>query len=283
MAQGISLHIGVNRVDPQHYDGWSGPLVACEADAEDMQALADSRGFESSKLLTAEATRDAVIDGIRSAAARLGGGDIFFLTYSGHGGRVPDMNGDEDDLKDETWCLYDGQLIDDELWELWHDFAEGARILVLSDSCHSGTAVRAPVSTREMEELRSAAAEVGASPGGNGFRYRYMPREAALATYRKNRGFYDGLARKLPDEPSEVKASVRLISGCQDEQYSLDGDFNGLFTGKLKRVWNDGAFEGDYARFHHEILRRMPATQSPNHFQVGREDPSFDAQTPFSI
>ena len=31
-ARGVSLHIGLNSVDPKHYGGWSGDLVACEFD-----------------------------------------------------------------------------------------------------------------------------------------------------------------------------------------------------------------------------------------------------------
>ena len=34
--KGISLHIGLNRVDPIHYAGWKGELVACENDAHDI-------------------------------------------------------------------------------------------------------------------------------------------------------------------------------------------------------------------------------------------------------
>ena len=56
---------------------------------------------------------------------------------------MPDVWGDEADKQDETWCLYDGQLIDDELYFELSKFAPGVRILVLSDSCHSGTVVRA--------------------------------------------------------------------------------------------------------------------------------------------
>ena len=50
--QGESLHIGVNKVDPAHYNGWEGTLRACEFDAEDMRALAVGKGFTASILLT---------------------------------------------------------------------------------------------------------------------------------------------------------------------------------------------------------------------------------------
>ena len=41
-----SLHIGLNAVAPAHYGGWSGPLAACEFDANDMADVARSRGHE---------------------------------------------------------------------------------------------------------------------------------------------------------------------------------------------------------------------------------------------
>src|SRR6187397_378801 len=143
MAQGLSLHIGLNSVNPKHYAGWSGKLTACEADANDMASIAGSRKFASKKLLTKKATRSAVKSAIAAAAKKLKSGDIFFITYSGHGGQLPDQNGDEDDGLDETWCLYDGELVDDELFAAWANFRSGVRILVLSDSCHSGTVARA--------------------------------------------------------------------------------------------------------------------------------------------
>jgi hypothetical protein len=40
MAKGLSLHIGLNRIDPNHYAGWSGTLNACENDARAMQDIA---------------------------------------------------------------------------------------------------------------------------------------------------------------------------------------------------------------------------------------------------
>lgn len=283
MAKGISLHIGVNRVDRKHYNGWSGPLTACEADAEDMQQIGEAKGYETRSLLTEKATRSAVIAGIEDAASRLTPGDIFFLSYSGHGGQVPDISGDEEnDLEDETWCLYDGQLIDDELGELWARFAEEVRILVLLDSCHSGTAVK-KFEYDHMVERGVIQRPVSGVEGNEAPVFRVMPDEVALRTYRGNRDFYREIAKRLPDTPSEINATVRLISGCQDNQLSIDGRFNGRFTGTLLRVWNDGAFSGNYREFHSHILRRMPSTQSPNHYVIGKPNPAFDEQRPFEI
>lgn len=139
MATGLALTIGLNAVDPKHYGRWSGELYACEADAIEMTEIAKSRDFVVEKLLTAEATRAKVMGEITRASKSLKAGDIFLLTYSGHGGQVPDRNNDEDDYQYETWCLYDQELIDDELYYLLGAFKEGVRILVFSDSCHSGT------------------------------------------------------------------------------------------------------------------------------------------------
>jgi len=284
--KGLSLHVGLNSVDPKHYGGWSGNLVACEADAEDMQAIATQQGYTSTLLKTAEATREDVIKQIRNAAKTLVKKDIFFLSYSGHGGQVPDPSGEEYDLQDETWCLYNGELIDDELRLLWGEFAEGVRILVLSDSCHSGTVLKAAYyySARGM-----AAASTGGMPASDQPRYRNMPPEVALRTYRLNRKFYDQLAadidkktKSLPG-PLPIQSSVRLISGCQDNQLSGDGTFNGVFTGILLRVWAGGRFNGNYLDFHRQVLDRMPPDQSPNHYFIGNWSAEYDKELPFTI
>lgn len=272
MATGISLHIGLNSVDPVHYEGWSGPLNACEADANDMADLAQSRGFAPAKLLTRKATRAAVLDGIAQAAKTLKSGDMFFLTYSGHGGQLPDLNGDEPDGKDETWCLYDGELVDDELYSSWSAFAAGVRILLLSDSCHSGS-----VSKELHYQARSRAAP--------GTVYRAMPDQLALRVYQAHKKTYDPILKRrdLSEALGQVKASVLLISGCQDNQLSQDGTFNGLFTGTLKAVWNGGTFKGSYRRFHTAIGRKMPPDQSPRLSLVGASNPAFVAARPFTI
>src|ERR1043166_7960133 len=119
MPTGRSIHIGLNHVDPDAYFGWDGALSGCINDARDMQAIADRLGYSSLLLLDSQAVSSRVIEAIGSAAQRLTPGDILLLTYSGHGGQVEDVNGDEPDAQDETWVLWDRQLLDDELYALW--------------------------------------------------------------------------------------------------------------------------------------------------------------------
>ena len=163
MPKGISLHIGLNRVDPAQYEGWDGALAACEFDAKDLATIARKRGFKSSDLiLTRQATSKTLIDAIGAAAKKLSKGDLFLLTYSGHGGQVKDTNGDEKDGRDETWVLYDRQIVDDELYALYRKFKAGVRIFVLSDSCHSGTVTRAvPAFLEAGPRARFMPLEVG--------------------------------------------------------------------------------------------------------------------------
>src|SRR5688572_28703960 len=243
--KGVSLHIGINAVDPSHYGGWSGPLVACETDCDDMEALARERGFTTVSMKTGTATRKAVMSAIRDTAKQLSKGDTFFITYSGHGGQVPDVESDDDDepdLADETWCLFDGEMLDDELFMLWREFKAGVRVLMLSDSCHSGSVLRMSLSQPANETARGALKSYGVD---GDVRFRVMPEDVARRTYRQNADFYDGLqvkasrkrgrgrGGKRAKEGDGVQASVRLISGCQDNQLSADGTFNGLFTGVL--------------------------------------------------
>jgi len=275
---GLSLHIGLNRVDPGHYNGWDGSLNACEFDANDLEAIATSRGFKPSKLLTEEATADAIKAAMQGAAGQLERGDTFFCSYSGHGGQLPDNNGDEPDRTDETWVAFDREVVDDELYAIWAEFRPGVRIIVLSDSCHSGSVLKridddVPdlVATREMAASQSP-------------RFRAMPRDVMLATYRAHQGLYDAIqASVVPAPKADLGATVLLISGCQDDQLSLDGFSNGLFTQTVRAVWNDGAWHGSYPAFHEAVRSQMPPSQQPNYMVVGAPNEEFEQQDPFTI
>lgn len=279
MPQAISIHVGLNEVDPKHYQGWNGKLVACEFDANDMEKLASGRGFDSEKLLTKEATAEALTSALQKASKKLESGDTLLLTYSGHGGQVPDANGDEKDRMDETWVLYNRQMVDDELYSLFGTFKPGVRIAIFSDSCHSGTVAKDAVDLVGPDRMaRSVNGGDSQQP-----RVKGMPDEVVRSTYEANKDEYDEIQKSLPAfDKANIGASVILTSGCQDNQTSLDGDKNGLFTQTLLEVWNNGAFKSGYRTFRRRIARQMPPWQSPNLFIVGTPDPTFANQVPFT-
>jgi hypothetical protein len=280
MATGMSLHIGLNLVDPAHYHGWDGALRACEQDARDMEALARRLGYRTTMLLTKDATAKKVTTAIQKAAAALKAGDIFFITYSGHGGQVPDRNGDEakkdtdevgewPDRYDETWVLYDRMLVDDELWDLWSRFAAKVRIVMLSDSCHSGTVAK-PFTIGDA----TAPPELG----------RRMPLDIEEETYRDHQRTYDRIQAKVPPRTAaSVAASIALISGCQDNQTSADGRVNGRFTGRLLQVWDGGGFTGSLPKLHKVIVAGMPPDQTPNYYAVGARSRTLSTKPAFAI
>lgn len=232
MPGGRSVHIGLNTVDSRHYrdgDGkpWDGKLEACENDARSMAELATQLGFDvQAPLLTTAAQAAAVASSIGTAATELSPGDMFLLTYSGHGGQVSSTNHDDDpeeDNLDETWCLYDRQLLDDELFVLFSEFRPGVRIVVLSDSCHSGTVTRAD--PPEADSIPPA---------------KQMPKRVAEVTEIVNASLYDAIQRGVPPKRlASLAATVVLLSGCQDSEFSRDGPVNGAFTDALLGAWSD--------------------------------------------
>jgi hypothetical protein len=157
--------------------------------------------------------------------------------------------------------------------------------------------------------VRARVPELVAGAG----RSKMMPPSVAMRTYTTNKEFYDRLQRSLAEEAAsspraddpdaalaqlhantstrltaiagKVKAAVILIAGCQDNQTSLDGDYNGAFTEQLLRVWDQGRFNpehGTYVNFHATIKAGMPSTQTPNLFTMG-EVTRFARQRPFTI
>ena len=335
--KGYALAIGLKTVDPEHYGGWDGELSGCEPDAADMAKIATDQGMNVDTLITANATREAVLSKLSNLADKLNSGELLVVSYSGHGGQIPDQNDDEEDQMDETWCLYNGQLLDDELNQAWSKFRDGVRILVFSDSCHSGTVlkmiksdykelpqVRIDELTQNLKTVKSqeplrregirsyikrngifrnrirdfrpdlksalrdqevSDAEVDAVVSLSD--RRIVPPDILRNTYKNNKVFYDNIGRVVPKEdPSVVRASVILISGCQDDQGALDVGTNGLFTLILKQVWNNGAFNGSHLKFHIDIrslVLGMDDSQSPNFFTIGAQDDVFIQQRPYTI
>jgi len=285
MATGISLHIGINQYDQSHYEGLS-DLFACENDAVSMHDIAQQKGFTSQVLRSNEATSSAVKTAILKAAEELESGDIFWISYAGHGGQTIDHNGDEDDFMDETWCLFDRQLLDDELYFLWSQFKEGVRVLIVSDSCHSGTVSRSSRSDSPFLSLAEVEApkETIFLQGFESERYRNVPQAIAAKIAQKHSQTYLEVSNNTPQtHRGDCLANVQLLAACQDHQQALDGLVNGFFTAHIMRLLKDGGGSLSYSDFIQKLASRMPDNQHPNHDSFGGFDSLFQNQTVFEI
>ena len=311
MAQGFSLHIGLNGVDASKYDGWSGTLAGCVNNANAMQTICAAQGFKTQVLLDGDATADAILGAIGRCAFSLQSGDTLVVSYSGHGGQVPNSTGASPNGLDDTWVAYDRMVLGHELYNIWGQFASTVRIEVYSDSCHSGTVIRelflqdgavkwpssnekaAPlfvsdVGARNFKNVFGPAsltlpkAAVQAGPGKAGAApERAIPPALALALFERDQAMYE--TAQWTRKRGAVAASVILISGCQDNQTSRDGLNNGLFTEKLLSVWDKGKLVGTLPQFHQAIVALMPPEQTPNYFTVGAADEIFTKSKPLTI
>ncbi|MFC6463342.1 caspase family protein [Paracoccus aerius] len=290
-----SLHLGLNFVNPAAYSGWDGALRACVNDAQAMAGLAQAQGFDAQTLIDREATHDAVVAAVKAAATELREGDMFLWSVSCHGMQVRDYNRDEtddgDQPMDEALALWDMPLVDDNIYRLWSSFAPGVRILMIPDTCHSGTMTRRSfLSPEEVEALirPRSAPKIILEP----VQFRFMPDQVQArvlaendARYRDHaREYHDfGEAATLRSSIPPVTASVVSISACQDNQLAQDGTQYGAFTGALLKVWGNGRFQGTYSEFHRQISETMAnPDQLPKLYETGAKDLAFLVQRPFS-
>ncbi len=201
-----ALVVSLTHIDEDSY-GWDGRsgCTGCGIDASRVAETLGQGGYAVTALADATATRDAVLAGLRQAAAATRPGDTFLFYYSGHGGQMPDASGDEAREAggrpgaDETLVCFDSELIDDSLDEIWKSFPAGAVIYMLSDSCNSGT------------NYRNSGPRAG-SP--------IRPMNPVVA--------------------SEMAASLLHIGGCRDSFSSYGLDDGGEFTTALLRSWDGG-------------------------------------------
>ena len=244
------LFIGINA-----YSGGINPLKGAVNDATKMrQAMITKFGFsaaDTTLLTDSAATREAILSDLLKYQAAAGAGDLLVVHYSGHGTLFPDAYSEE---QDETKLIYmeapneAGQMeviyergaydsaivpfdarstssgkpwrnliIDDEFYAIFSAVTRnGAQVVLISDSCHSGTIDRAQTPKDARRKMQP------------------------LATVFGVRSFSDIKLQKLTltrsrKTPPPVKGLYISMTGSRDDEFSLDvplkdGSTMGLFT-----------------------------------------------------
>jgi hypothetical protein len=221
-----ALCTGIN-----NYPGSANDLQGCVNDANDWANALKNFGFNVTTVIDAAVTTDNIKNLLLKMITEAESGDTLVFTYSGHGTNVPDTSGDEDDSYDEALYLYNGVLLDDELREIISKLPTGANLIVILDSCFSGTATRA----------------IGVRP-------KYMPGSTPIVGSKK-KAFLSG------EDMVEI-----LLSGCNDDEYSYDAIINNRANGAftyyaLKSLTDDITYEEWMNKIHDDLpSRNYPQT-----------------------
>lgn len=285
MKKGYSLHIGLNKVNPEHYPSLK-DLRGAVNDAMLLENIAENvfKYHDTRLLLDDAATSKNVLQILNEYANNTNAGDIVLITYSGHGGQMEDphfSNKEGDEPVDETWCLFDRQLIDDELFEAFRKFKSGVRVVIFSDSCHSGTVARAAVSEESNfdEALEALMTKFD-------FRSKEMTADESADVFLKNKNVYKPIQEQFKDtaKSQDVKANIQLFAACQDNQIAFDGPEHGRFTSVLKNIIENRRHEMDLDNSERlfDGLRRPFSYPTPNYFTYGGPNPANNA-FPFAV
>jgi len=226
-----ALQIGIN------YIGMDGELKGCINDVLNMKRYLIAEGYlpENIRVMTEASENPAmhptaanIMREIKALVAGATSSSELFFNYSGHGGSIRDMGGDEGDRKDETICPLDyqtsGQITDDMLRAYLIDpLPVGAKITCLLDSCHSGTVMDLKYNW------------VGSST---------IPRAYSMVVSRAK----------------VTNCKSICISGCRDEQFSADATIAGQNQGAMTYAFLTSINENKKKRkrpTHKELIEEM--------------------------
>ena len=195
-------------------------------DLDLMEGLLTSRfGFAPeniTRVTDTQATRAGILRALDELAERVQPEDVVYIHYSGHGSQAKDYDGDEQDERDETLVPHDGRtegvpdITDDELATALERIDAQSLVVVL-DSCHSGTATR------------SVSVQARAVPIDTRSNLYVKPKTRAVVAL----------------DSSEYV----LMTGASSDQEALDGPvdgrLHGLFTYSLARSLSSAPVDAD--------------------------------------
>ena len=199
-------------------------------------------------MLDSQATRQNIKKALEDMVVSAGQGDVIVFTYSGHGTQAFDLNNDEGDSYDEAIYVYDGTILDDEMRVIIDKIDPRTTLVVISDSCFSGSVTR--------------IAPEPAIP-------RFIP--PAVSTV--------GMVPRRPFLLPEADMPEILITGCTDSEYSYDAEFdgrpNGAMTASAIRVILQNP-NATYREVYEGLRNLLPSRDYPQSPQLEGSDVNKD-------
>ena len=246
-----ALFIGIN------YKGQSGELRGCINDVYNIRDFLKSKYRIDEEIILTDDTSDPknlptranILAGFKWLRSGANAGDSLILHYSGHGGSVKDLDGDEEDGFDETLIPLDndsaGHIVDDEVHDvLVRGLPRGVRLTAIMDCCHSESILDLPYTYNVRGDLQIV--ENSKNEGIS----KLVGGAVMLALGGKKKevisGVTDGIkllmkgdkggnskARKKTEKTRSTDADVIMFSGCKDSQTSADAHIDGEATGAM--------------------------------------------------
>ncbi|MBK9714410.1 MAG: caspase family protein [Kouleothrix sp.] len=242
------LLVGIN-------DYPAAPLRGCVNDALAMRdLLASAYGVAPTSirmLLDSAATTAAIEDGLGWLAQpdedeRT---PVRLFHFSGHGTVVADASGDEPDGQDECIVPFDyqaaGPMNDDTLRALYREFPRSMHLLLVMDSCHSGTVQRnlerdisyrfLPADHEEEQQIIAAAERVRREREAFAWECYRRLAERSRSEEELKQQFKTLLASfdKRHYGQENVRGNVVLLAACKSSQTAADARIGGTFHGAL--------------------------------------------------
>ncbi|KAK1148735.1 Ca(2+)-dependent cysteine protease [Aspergillus melleus] len=176
--------------------------------------------------------------------------DSLFVHFSGHGGRTPDLDGDEEDGYDDVIYPLDyrtaGHIVDDDMHAIMvRPLRPGVRLTAIFDSCHSGTALDLPYvySTqgilKEPNLAKEAAQDLFSAFLSYGKGDLSSMAQTAIGFFKK--AAIGDSARQRTVMTKTSPADVVMFSGSKDTQTSADtfqdGEARGALSWAFIKSW----------------------------------------------
>lgn len=189
-----ALLIGIN------YFGTPHELQGCINDTNSINSLISNCNFKKISILTDNTVKKAnhsnILNEFKNLLINSQAGDVLLFFYSGHGSYILDKNNNEKTGNDQVIVPCDlNEIVDDELKSIIQtNLKKDVTLIALFDCCHSGSILD--------------------------LKYQYMD------SLDKN-NFTEN------ENESETIGNVIMISGCNDEQTSMDSYINNKRQGAM--------------------------------------------------
>jgi hypothetical protein len=189
--------------------------------------------------------------------------DLAVITYSGHGSWQPDRSGDEPDRRDEVLCPVDyaraGMISDDDLYRVFTSGHRWARVVFISDSCHSGSVNRlaGPLNAEPVRRVDRPDMEPVTIPLG-WRKARFLP---PVEWIEDERELAMAVRAELAPPRGKSRPSALLMAACQDTQVAYDAWFDGRANGAFTYAALQALVEGPatYRDWQRGINARLPS------------------------